>query len=76
LSPSQHTINTSPMPRLRSSVMTESQNFGDSPPVGPTHRPKMSRSPSMLMPMTTYTTRLVTVPSRILIRIPSTNSTG
>ena len=43
---------------------------------GPTHSPKMSRSPSRLMPITTYTTRLVTDPSRILMRIPSTNSTG
>jgi hypothetical protein len=40
-------------PRLRSSVKAVIQNLAPSPPVGPTHIPNTSRSPSMLTPIAT-----------------------
>ena len=55
-----------------SSVVTDSQNFADSPPARPTPKQRMPRSPSSLMPITTCTVRLVTVPLRILIGIRPT----
>lgn len=55
LRPSQHTMNASWMPRLRSSVSTliHYENLTPSPPVGPTHMPATSRSPSKFTPMAT-----------------------
>jgi hypothetical protein len=51
VSPSQHTMYTSATPRLLSSLSTDSQNFADSPVVGPTHRPRTCLAPSQSMPM-------------------------
>ena len=45
LRPSQHNISTSLTPRFFNSDKTPSQNLADSPPEGPTQRPRMSRSP-------------------------------
>jgi|SRR5215469_550200 len=51
VSPSQHTMHTSATPRPFSSLSTVSQNFADSPVVGPTHRPSTCLAPSQSMPM-------------------------
>ena len=51
VSPSQHTMHTSATPRARISDRTESQNFADSPVVGPTHRPRTCLAPSQSIPM-------------------------
>jgi hypothetical protein len=52
LSPSQTAMHTSATPRFFSSVSTCNQNLAPSPP-SPSHRPKMSRSPFTVTPMTT-----------------------
>jgi hypothetical protein len=49
--PSQTTMHTSSTPRFLSSVNTASQNFAPSYP-SPAHKPRMSRSPSTVTPMT------------------------
>jgi hypothetical protein len=69
-------MHTSATPRLRTSDSTDIQNFADSPAVGPTHRPRTSFCPSQLIPMATYTARLVTTPSRILTISAPVNTTG
>ena len=51
--PSQQTINASWMPRFRSSVSIVIHCFAPSPPVGPSHIPSTSRSPSMFTPIAT-----------------------
>ena len=48
--PSQHTMHTSATPRALSSDSTVSQNFADSPVVGPTHRPSTCLAPSQSIP--------------------------
>lgn len=50
--------------------------FAPSPPVGPSHMPNTSRSPSKLTPIATYTGRFATWESRTLIMIASINNTG
>ncbi len=50
-SPSHTTMHTSSTPRFLISVSTCNQNFAPSPPL-PTHRPRMSRSPSTVTPST------------------------
>jgi hypothetical protein len=52
LRPSQTAMQTSATPRFFSSVSTASQNFAPSPP-SPAHRPRMSRSPVTVTPITT-----------------------
>ncbi len=48
--PSQTTMHTSWVPRFLISVSTWSQNLAPSPPL-PTHKLRMSRSPSTVTPM-------------------------
>src|SRR6266550_7246934 len=60
-------MHTSATPRPFSSLSTVSQNLADSPVVGPAHRPSTCLCPSQSMPMATYTARLVTTPSLILV---------
>ena len=61
------------MPRLGSSVSMFIHRLAPSPPLVPTHRPKMSRYPSMVMPIATYTGRLATAPSRTFSTSASVN---
>ena len=63
-SPSQQTIMTSSMPRLRNSARVAIQCLAPSPP-SPTHIPNTSRSPARLIPTATYTARFDTWPSLI-----------
>lgn len=49
--PSQHTMHTSATPRLFSSDSTASQNFADSPVVGPIHMPRTCLAPSQSTPI-------------------------
>jgi len=47
-----------------------------SPAEGPTHKPRTSRWPSIVIPNATYTGRFATLPSRIFSTIASIRTTG
>ena len=73
LSPSTTAIRMSWQPRLRSSVITRSQNFA--PSVCSIQIPRISLCPEQRTPIARYTARLLTIPSsRILTRIASKNT--
>ena len=69
-SPSQQTISTSRMPRLRSSVSTPSQNRA--PSLASIHMPSTRLRPSRLTPTARWQARIRTAPpSRTRTRIAS-----
>jgi hypothetical protein len=73
LSPSTTAIKMSWVPRLRSSVITRSQNFA--PSVCSIQSPRISLWPEQRTPIARYTARLLTMPSlRIFTRSASKNT--